>query len=64
MTALFVEVVAILKYELYNMLLVVCVINSDLKLKNICYNITPVVVYHFILSPRLNSIEDIPMLVN
>ena len=38
--------------------------NSDLKLNNICYNITPVVVYRFIFFPRLNSIEDIPVLVN
>ena len=38
--------------------------NSDLKLKNIYYNITPVVVYLFICFPRLNSIEDIPVLVN
>ena len=32
--------------------------NSDLKLNNICYNITPVVVYLFRFSPILNSIED------
>ena len=38
--------------------------NSDLKLKNICYNITPVVIYLFIFSLRLNSIEDEPVLVN